>query len=116
MGLANTTRPKAVCALLWGSRDSYGPPGSDRSPSNCTTIVEIGHVRRRFAYWRIHDLLRPQFPVINHRRALERIPVRDLAPVQDGRGCLEKGIQRAQAAQQLGTHSTGTIPFNSHNH
>ena len=31
-------------------------------------IVEIAQVRRRFGYWRIHDLLRPQFPGVNHKR------------------------------------------------
>jgi len=31
-------------------------------------IVEIAHVRRRFGYRRIHDLLRPQFPGVNHKR------------------------------------------------
>jgi putative transposase len=31
-------------------------------------IVEIAHVRRRLGYRRIHDLLRPQFPGVNHKR------------------------------------------------
>jgi putative transposase len=31
-------------------------------------IVEIAHVRRRFGYRRIHDLLRPEFPGVNHKR------------------------------------------------
>jgi len=28
-------------------------------------IVEIAHVRRRFGYRRIHDMLRPHFPGVN---------------------------------------------------
>ena len=31
-------------------------------------IVEIAQVRRRFGYRRIHDLLRPQFAGVNHKR------------------------------------------------
>lgn len=31
-------------------------------------IVEIAHARRRFGYRRIHDLLRPDFPGVNHKR------------------------------------------------
>jgi hypothetical protein len=31
-------------------------------------MKKIAHVRRRFGYRRIHDLLRPQFPGVNHKR------------------------------------------------
>ena len=31
-------------------------------------IVEIAHARRRFGYRRIHDMLRSQFPGVNHKR------------------------------------------------
>jgi putative transposase len=31
-------------------------------------IVDIAHVRRRFGYRRIHDLLRQEFPGVNHKR------------------------------------------------
>ena len=31
-------------------------------------IVEIAHARRRFGYRRIHDMLRPHFPGVNHKR------------------------------------------------
>ena len=33
-----------------------------------STIVEIAHVCWRFGYRRVHDLLRPAFPGINHKR------------------------------------------------
>ena len=42
-------------------------------------IVEIAHVRRRFGYRRIHDLLRPEFPGINHKRVYRLYRVADLA-------------------------------------
>ena len=31
-------------------------------------IVEIAHQRRRFGYRRVHDLLKPEFPGVNHKR------------------------------------------------
>jgi putative transposase len=31
-------------------------------------MIEIAQTRRRFGYRRIHDLLRPQFPDLNHKR------------------------------------------------
>ena len=31
-------------------------------------IIEIAHARRRFGYRRIHDLLRPAFPGVNHKK------------------------------------------------
>ena len=31
-------------------------------------IIEIAHARWRFGYRRIHDMLRPEFPSVNHKR------------------------------------------------
>ena len=52
------------------SRDSYRhPPQPDAATHALSTrIVEIAHERRRFGYRRIHDLLRPEFSGINHKR------------------------------------------------
>ena len=52
------------------SRDSYRhPPQPDEATQALTTrIVEIAHERRRFGYRRIHDLLRPEFSGVNHKR------------------------------------------------
>ena len=30
-------------------------------------IIEIAHARRRFDYRRIHDMLRPEYPQVNHK-------------------------------------------------
>jgi putative transposase len=52
------------------SRDAYRHPPV-ASPLNAELsgkIVELAHVRRRFGYRRIHDLLRPTYPEINHKR------------------------------------------------
>lgn len=31
-------------------------------------IVELAQIRRRFGYHGLHDLLRPEFPNVNHRK------------------------------------------------
>jgi putative transposase len=52
------------------SRDSYrhAPVASAQTAALKTRIVEIAHTRRRFVYRRVHDLLRPEFPGVNHKR------------------------------------------------
>jgi len=59
------------CRLVGLSRDSYRhPPQADQATMELhEKIVEIALVRRRFGYRRIHDLLRPQFPGVNHKQA-----------------------------------------------
>jgi putative transposase len=59
-----------ACRLVGLSRDSYrNPPQPDQLTLDlCARIVDIAHVRRRFGYRRIHDLLRPEFPQVNHKR------------------------------------------------
>lgn len=61
---------RRACRLVGLSRDSYrNPPVVDETTQQLSAkIVEIAQVRRRFGYRRIHDLLRPQFPGVNHKR------------------------------------------------
>jgi putative transposase len=61
---------RRACRLVGLSRDAYRHPPV-ASPLNSELrgkIVELAHVRRRFGYRRIHDLLRPAYPAINHKR------------------------------------------------
>ena len=61
---------RRACRLVGLSRDSYrNPPVMDEQTATLRgAIVEIAHVRRRFGYRRIHDLLRQRFPNVNHKR------------------------------------------------
>jgi len=61
---------RRACRLVGLSRDCYrNPPLVDESTQQLSAkIVEIAQVRRRFGYRRIHDLLRPEFPGVNHKR------------------------------------------------
>ena len=61
---------RRACRLVGLSRDCHrNPPLVDESTQQLSAkIVEIAQVRRRFGYRRIHDLLRPEFPGVNHKR------------------------------------------------
>ena len=61
---------RRACRLVGLSRDSYrNPPEPDQATLELSgKIIEIAQVRRRFGYRRIHDLLRPEFPGVNHKR------------------------------------------------
>ena len=61
---------RRACRLVGLSRDSYRHPQEvdQVTLDPHEKIVGIAHVRRRFGYRRIHDLLRPQFPGVNHKR------------------------------------------------
>ncbi len=61
---------RRACSLVGLSRDSYrNPPQPDQLTRDLgKRIVDIAHVRRRFGYRRIHDLLRSEFPGVNHKR------------------------------------------------
>jgi len=72
---------RRACRLVGLSRDSYrNPPEADSATRELAGhIVEIAHVRRRFGYRRIHDLLRPQFPGVNHKRVWRLYAAANLA-------------------------------------
>ena len=59
-----------ACRLVGLSRDSYRhtPVASAQTQALKTKIVEIAHARRRFGYRRVHELLRQDFPGVNHKR------------------------------------------------
>lgn len=59
-----------ACALMALSRESYRNP-SEPSALNVQQhahIVQTAHDQRRWGYRMIHDVLRPQYPIINHKR------------------------------------------------
>jgi putative transposase len=61
---------RRACRLVGLSRDSYrNPPVMNQATKELSAaIIQITQVRRRFGYRRIHDLLRPAFPGVNHKR------------------------------------------------
>jgi putative transposase len=63
---------RRACRLVGLSRYSYRHPPRETEMNQALSakIIEIAHVRRRFGYRRIHDLLRPEFASVNHKRVL----------------------------------------------
>jgi putative transposase len=72
---------RRACRLVGLSRDSYrNPPIIDSETAALSgAIVEIAHARRRFGYRRIHDMLRQEFPDVNHKRVYRLYSVAKLA-------------------------------------
>lgn len=70
-----------ACRLVGLSRDCYRhPPQVDAETGALSAaIIEIAQVRRRFGYRRIHDLLRPEFPDVNHKRVYRIYSAANLA-------------------------------------
>ena len=70
-----------ACRLVGLSRDSYRhPPQHDaQTRALIGRMIEIAQTRRRFGYRRIHDLLRPEFPDLNHKRLYRHYCQADLA-------------------------------------
>ena len=70
-----------ACRLVGLSRDSYRhPPIADEATATLSAaIINIAQARRRFGYRRIHDLLRPEFPDVNHKRIYRLYCVANLA-------------------------------------
>ena len=61
---------RRACRLVGLSRDSFRhPPEPDQATVELSgKIVEIAQVCRRFGSRRIHNMLRPEFPGVNHKR------------------------------------------------
>ncbi|MBQ0960429.1 IS3 family transposase [Ideonella sp. 4Y11] len=72
---------RRACRLVGLSRDSYRHPPvpSVQTQALKDKIVEIAHVRRRFGYRRVHDLLRGEFPGVNHKRVYRLYSAANLA-------------------------------------
>jgi len=72
---------RRACRFVGLSRDSYrNPPEADAMTQELSSkIVEIAHARRRFGYRRIHDMLRPHFPGVNHKRVYRLYSAANLA-------------------------------------
>jgi putative transposase len=61
---------RRACRLAGLSRDAFRHPPAPAPATQAlkARMVELAHLRRRFGYRRLHDLLRPQFPNVNHKK------------------------------------------------
>ena len=72
---------RRACRLAGLTRASYRhPPEPNQLTMDLSgKIIEIAQARRRFGYRRIHDLLQPEFPGVNHKRVYRLYSQADLA-------------------------------------
>ncbi len=65
-----TLSERRACRLAGLSRDSFRHPPEATAATQALSarIIELAQVRRRFGYRRLHDLLRPEFPNVNHKK------------------------------------------------
>ncbi|KZC16120.1 transposase [Rhodanobacter sp. FW510-R12] len=61
---------RRACRLAGLSRDAFRhPPVPSAAVCDLSArLVELAQTRRRFDYRRLHDLLRPEFPAVNHKK------------------------------------------------
>jgi putative transposase len=61
---------RRACALVGLSRDAYRhPPIVDEHTRQLRAkIIDVAHTRRRFGYRRVHDMVKPVFPGVNHKK------------------------------------------------
>jgi putative transposase len=65
-----TLSERRACRLAGLSRDAFRHPPEPAAATQALSarIIELAQVRRRFGYRRLHDLLRPEFPDVNHKK------------------------------------------------
>lgn len=61
---------RRACRLAGLSRDAfrYPPVAGPTVQALSDRLIELAQARRRFGYRRLHDLLRPEFPHVNHKK------------------------------------------------
>ena len=72
---------RRACRLVGLSRDSYRHPPQPSAQEEALRleIVAVAHQRRRFGYRRVHDMVRRQFPGVNHKRVYRLYRAANLA-------------------------------------
>lgn len=78
---ATALSERRACRLAGLSRDAFRhpPEATPATQALSTRIVELAQARRRFGYRRLHDLLRPEYPDVNHKRIYRLYKAANLA-------------------------------------
>lgn len=100
-----------ACALVGLSRDSYRHTSA---PSALNVqlrehIVQTAHAHRRWGYRMIHDVLRPQYPGINHKR-LYRIYTAEALSIRKRKKTKRIGV-RVPLVAALALNQTWSMDF-----
>jgi putative transposase len=72
---------RRACRLAGLSRDAFRHPPEIPPATQALSakLVELAQARRRFGYRRLHDLLGPEFPKVNHKRIYRLYKAANLA-------------------------------------
>jgi putative transposase len=78
---ATAVSERRACRLAGLSRDACRHPPEPTAATQALSarIVELAQMRRRFGYRRLHDLVRPEFPDVNHKKVYRLYREADLA-------------------------------------
>jgi putative transposase len=65
-----TLSERRACRLAGLSRDAFRHPPTTSAADQALSgrLIELAGMRRRFGYRRLHDLLDPEFPQVNHKK------------------------------------------------
>ena len=65
-----TISERRACRLAGLSRDAFRhePVPTPVTQALSARLIELAQARRRFGYRRLHDLLKPEFPTVNHKK------------------------------------------------
>ena len=100
-----------ACALVGLSRDTlrHVTQASTLNVKLRQEIVDVAHQRRRWGYRMIHDVLRPKFPNINHKRVY-RLYIAEGLSIRKRKKTKRVG-QRVPLAAVLTVNQTWSMDF-----
>ena len=98
---------RRACRLAGLSRDAFRHPPVASAATTVLSgrLVELAQARRRFGYRRLHDLLRPEFPSVNHKKVYRLYREANLAVRKRRKAkypsALRQPLQAAHAPNQV---------------
>ena len=97
-----TLSERRACRLAGLSRDAFRHPPEACGATQVLSerLTALAGVRRRFGYRRLHDLLRPEFPHVNHKKVYRLYREANLAVRRRRKRTLPPGQRQPLVAAQ----------------
>ena len=104
---------RRACSLVGLSRTAIAihPRPTQRDQDLSAQIVELAHVRRRFGYRRIHDLLRPRVPRREPQARVAAVQPEQPGGAQAPQGQARRSRAHAAAASPGASTRCGALDF-----
>ena len=86
---------RRACCLVGLSRDAWRhPPQADEHTVRLSAKIQaVAMERRRFGYRRVHDMLRSEFPSVNHKKIFRLYREQNLAVRKRNKGKTYRGVR-----------------------